>query len=206
MGVTSRLADWALMLDVTESGDVQELSWPLRFTPTGVDVDWNLEMRRHGQRVVVSLLARGVRAARAKELAQEAWLRVIQRHREGRLSELKLPGVVIAQANFLLLDERRRSEERYRLEPWGEEDAAPTGGGFEQQVLAREQLRTIQAVLDRAHPNAKRVFFSMFGGEPKSAQEIGEELGLSTQRVRQIVCELRQRIRLALEGSADRVP
>src|SRR5690606_16376892 len=104
MSVTSRLADWpSLGLEDPGAG---ELSWPLDWGAEKKEVDWNSEMRRHGQRVVVSLLARGLRPARAKELAQEAWMRVIERHREGRLAELKLPGVVITQANFLVLDER----------------------------------------------------------------------------------------------------
>lgn len=202
MSVTSRLADWpSLGLEDPGAG---ELSWPLDWGAEKKEVDWDSEMRRHGQRVVVSLLARGLRPARAKELAQEAWMRVIENHRGGRLTELKLPGVVITQANFLVLDERRRNEQRYPHDAWGEDATAPPGPpGLEQQVFAREQLRTIQRILDQSHPNARQVFFMMYGGEAKSAPEIAACLGLSVQRVRQIACELRHRIREALEGGQD---
>lgn len=192
MSVTSRVAPWPDLA-------LEELPWSKKAA-----VDWNAEMRRHGQRVVVSLLARGLRPARAKELAQEAWLRVIERHREGRWDELKLPGVVITQAHFLALDERRRNEQRYPHDSLHDETPFGESERFEQQVLAREQLRTIQRVLELAHPNARRVFDLMYGGEAKTAPEIAALLGLSVQRVRQIACELRQRIREALdvEGGA----
>jgi RNA polymerase sigma factor (sigma-70 family) len=169
------------------------------------EIDWDEKMRHHGRRVIVALLARGVPPERAKELAQEAWLRVIQAYRRGRLPELQLPGVVIAQANFLALDDRRRSERRYTHDPLdtiageGHDD----GRELEGQVAARQQLRIIQSVIDRAHPNARRVFERLYGGGAPSAAEIAEELGLSVQRVRQIACELRQRIRRELRGGFD---
>jgi RNA polymerase sigma-70 factor (ECF subfamily) len=165
-------------------------------------VDWDEKMRRHGRRVLVALIARGVAPERAKELAQEAWLRVIQAYRRGKLGELKLPGVVIAQANFLALDDRRRSERRFHYAPLeGEEE---DGRELEGQVAARQELRIIQSVIDRAHPNARRVFERLYGGSgAASAAEIAADLGLSVQRVRQIACELRQRIRRELRGGRD---
>jgi DNA-directed RNA polymerase specialized sigma subunit len=40
----------------------------------------------------------------------------------------------------------------------------------------------------------------MFGGNARPAADIAAELGLSVQRVRQIACELRKRIRDELGG------
>ena len=166
-------------------------------------VDWDEKMRRHGRRVIVALIAKGVAPERAKELAQEAWLRVIQAYRRGKLEELKLPGVVIAQANFLALDDRRRSEKRFTYDPVAGEDQHD-GRELEGQVAARQQLRIIQSVVDRAHPNARRVFERLYGGGgATSAAEIAADLGLSVQRVRQIACELRQKIRRELQGGRD---
>ncbi len=184
----------------------------LAFAPVDADacadlpaVDWDEKMRQHGRRVIVALLARGVPPERAKELAQEAWLRVIQAYRRGRLPELQLPGVVIAQANYLALDDRRRSERRFAHDPLDTLEADSHGDGreLETQVAARQQLRIIQSVIERAHPNARRVFERLYGGGAPSAAEIAEELGLSVQRVRQIACELRQRIRRELKGGRD---
>src|SRR5688500_4859484 len=62
---------------------------------------WARLIERHDHRVVVSLLARGVPLDRAKELAQETWLRLIENQRAGRLPALSLPGLAIVQAGFL---------------------------------------------------------------------------------------------------------
>lgn len=172
---------------------------------TPADVDWDAHMQRYGRRVVVSLLARGVLPERAKELAQDAWFRVIQAHRRGKLPELKVPGIVIKQAAFLLHDDRRRSSSRYAHEPIDEAaQPQPDEREFEAQLAARHQLRQVQAVIKDAHPNARRVFEMMYGGDAHSASEIAEALGLSVQRVRQIGCELRKTLRRELQTESGR--
>ena len=80
-------------------------------------IDWDAAMQTYGRRVVVSLIAKGALPERAKELAQDAWFRVIQNHRQGRLSEVKIPGVVIKQATFLWQDDRRRCSTRSHAPP-----------------------------------------------------------------------------------------
>ena len=198
------------------SPDAGELDWgPLRLlVPARAEadtapvpaVDWDEQLRRHGRRVIVALMGRGLRPARAKELAQDAWLRVIQNHRRGKLRELKVPGVVIAQANFLALDDRRRSEQRHSHDSLESSHEAATlaEDALEGRVAARHQLRKIQRVVERAHPNARRVFEMTYGGEARSAAEIAEALGLSLQRVRQITCELRKKIRTELSRGGIR--
>ena len=204
MKVSSKIASLAL-----ETSAVRESASPWTdaarrlLTDAPPAVDWDGQMRKHGRRVVVSLLARGVAPERAKELAQEAWLRVIQSYRRGRLSELKLPALVITQAQFLALDERRRSEHRYAYETVDDEAHGPIVGDqrqLEGQLEARQQLRIIQAVVARSHTNAQRVFALLYGGTGMSAAQIAEQLGISEQRVRQITCELRARIRRELQG------
>ena len=166
-------------------------------------LDWDAQMRQHGRKVVVALLARGIPLERAKELAQDAWMRVIENHRAGKLPQLQIPGVVIAQADFLARDDRRRTSRRQergmeslRVDP--DAKAAPTD--FEARLAARQQLRKIDDVLRGASENARRVFFMSFGSDARPAAEIADELGLSVQRVRQIACELRQRIRKEIGG------
>lgn len=163
------------------------------------DVPWDEMMRRHGRRVVVSLVGRGVPLERAKELAQDAWLRVIDRHRAGLFKELSLPGLVITQAGFLASDDVRREERRARLDrPRQEQAAANLTLDPEGQLNARQQLRTVRGVIDRASPNAQRVFALLYGEQAMTPTEVAQELGLSVQRVRQIVCELRKRMRAAI--------
>ena len=210
MKVSSRIfpgaADAAVEVEHPLEGAAQALrraaTWLGADAPRIPSVDWNAMMRRYGHRVVVSLVARGVAPERAKELAQDAWLRVIQSHRAGRLPELRLPGVVVTQAQYLALDEHRRSEHRYSYDSLSDEADAeplPDDRHLEHQIAARQQLRHVQAVVARAHPNAQRVFALLYGGSGLSASEIAEQLGLSVQRVRQIACELRQKIRRELE-------
>ncbi len=161
-------------------------------------VPWDDMMRRYGRRVVVALVARGIPLERAKELAQDAWLRVIDRHRAGHIRELSLPGLIITQAGFLARDDLRREQRRARLDEPRHQAADKVALDLEGQLTARQQLRTVRAVLDRASPNAQRVFTLLYGDRALTPTEAAAELDLSVQRVRQIVCELRKRMRAAL--------
>lgn len=162
------------------------------------EVPWDDMMRRHGRRVVVALVSRGVPLERAKELAQDAWLRVIDRHRAGLIPELQLPGLIITQASFLARDDMRREERRARLDEPRQLTARTVALDLEQQLDARQQLRVVRTVLDQASDNARRVFGLLYGERAMTPAEVAHELGLSVQRVRQIVCELRKRMRAEL--------
>ena len=172
------------------------------------EVPWNELMRKYGRRVVVSLVARGIPLERAQELAQEAWLKIVSQHRAGRLDRLEMPGIVVAQANFLARDEHRRRSRRAQLGalPLGDGEIADladamTGPDLERRVAARQSLRRVLAVVDRAYPNAQRVFHLLYGPDPHSPGQAAAKTGLSVQRVRQILCELRKAIREDLQPS-----
>lgn len=168
-------------------------------------VPWDQLIEQHSRRVVVALLARGVPLERAKDLADDAWVRIIQQHRAGRLPELKIPGIVIMQALFLARDAQRVAMRRANVETRLGGDLGIHGEtpDVEHQLLAREQLRRIEKVVEAASPTARRVFELSWGDANKSAEEVASEIGISLQRVRQITCELRKRIRTALGGPAD---
>jgi RNA polymerase sigma-70 factor (ECF subfamily) len=168
------------------------------------EVPWDELMRRHGRRVVVALVSRGIALERAKELAQDAWMRVIDRHRAGLIPELSLPGLIITQASFLARDDMRREGRRARLDEPRQQAAGDVALDLEQQLDARQQLRVVRSVLDRASPNARRVFTLLYGERAMSPTEVADELGLSVQRVRQIVCELRKRMRSELTDDFGR--
>lgn len=160
-------------------------------------VAWDALIEQHGRRVVVALLARGLGLERAKELADDAWVRIIQQHRAGRLPELKIPGIVIMQALFLARDAQRVSMRRAAVDAriGGDYGFSGSNDDVEEQILAREQLRRIAKVVEAASPTARRVFELSYGEPSSSAAEIAEAIGISVQRVRQITCELRKRIR-----------
>src|SRR4051812_21502419 len=62
---------------------------------------WNVLIKRHERRVLLMLLARGVRVDRAKDIVQDTWARLIAQQREGRFEWLDLPGLAVRQAMYL---------------------------------------------------------------------------------------------------------
>lgn len=160
---------------------------------------WNALVLRHNHRVVVALLARGVRVDRAKDLAQEAWIRLIERQREGRLSHLSLPGLAITQATFLALEEGRRTKRR-ELECAEELNLPDPAADAEAQLMTGERIARAEAVLSGCSPSARAVFRLVYGGDGLSHAEVAQHVGLSLQRVRQILCEVRKLLRSAMDG------
>ena len=169
---------------------------------------WSALVARHNQRVVVSLLARGVRVDRAKDIAQEAWISLVEQQRQGRLARLQLPGLAIAQAHFLALEAQRRDAAARRHDPIDEPSiaavlAAP-GCDAEARLLTEERVTRAVDVLSGCSSSAKKVFRLAYGGEGLSHAEVAQRVGLSLQRVRQILCEVRAKLRAALEGREER--
>src|SRR5262245_10499000 len=98
---------------------------------------WAALIERHDRKVVVALLGRGVPLERAREVAQEAWLRLMERQRAGRLTELMLPGLAIVQAAFLAANERRRDGYSAGAGALPEAAGGPT---LEEAAISRERL------------------------------------------------------------------
>jgi RNA polymerase sigma-70 factor (ECF subfamily) len=57
----------------------------------------------------------------------------------------------------------------------------------------------VVAELRRCPSRAQQVFREVYGPAEASHADVARRLGLSVQRVRQIVCEVRARLRRALE-------
>ncbi len=180
---------------------------------------WDELARRHTRRVIVSLLARGTPLDLAEDLAQEAWLRLIQQQRAGRLVELRLPGLAIAQAQWLARDVARTRMRREVLSGATVRSAGSPGpiafdsgavdpaSDPEEVASLRERIETIRTELARCPARAQQVFQEVYGPRQGTHAEVAEELGLSVQRVRQILCETRARLRRALtEREGGSVP
>ena len=155
----------------------------------------------------------GVRIDRAKDLAQEAWIRLVEQQRAGRLVELKLPGLAIAQAAFLSLEAARRDGVRggepMSIHGHGDErdergcpaiDIADPAADAEARLLTSERVACADKVLAGCSPSARAVFRLAYGGDGLSHADVAAQVGLSLQRVRQILCEVRAKLRDALEG------
>jgi RNA polymerase sigma factor (sigma-70 family) len=162
---------------------------------------WQEVIRTHNHRVVVYLLAMGLRADRASDIAQAAWVKLIESDRQGSFEHLELPGLAIAQARFLALDEIRRDRTDLRRagslaeDPSSRPEAAPSP---ELRLVAREQLARALETIAGCSDSARRVFRVLYEDPSISHADAAQRVGLSVQRVRQILCEVRKQLRTVL--------
>lgn len=194
------------LMPVVDAVAAPPAALPVAARALGGDVEaWNALIARHNRRVLVSLLARGIPVERAKDIAQEAWIRLIEQQRAGRLTHLSLPGLAIAQAAFLAFEAARKEASRMEMLSAGPEgvDYADPGADLETRIVGSERLARAERVLASCHKSAQTVFRLAYGPEPKSHVEIARVAGLSLQRVRQILCEVRKVLREALEEDDD---
>jgi RNA polymerase sigma-70 factor (ECF subfamily) len=162
---------------------------------------WDALVLRHQRRVVVSLLARGIPMDRAKELAQETWLRLFEQCRRGKLESLTLPGLAIRQAHFLAMEDLRRDRREVPRLPLDVAalEAVPSGEPDpEARALGREAAERARLVVSTCSANARKIVELAYGDETLSHREIAERVGLSLQRVRQTIHEVRRKLRASL--------
>jgi RNA polymerase sigma-70 factor (ECF subfamily) len=165
---------------------------------TGDRQAWDAIIARHNGRLVAFLVARGTPLARARELAHDTWILLMNRQREGKLHALKLPAFAFQQAMWLGLDELRRER---GTRAWDDAepraDEAPTSEAI---VLSRQQLARVRAELSRCSESEQRVFRLLYEHPELSHREAARRLNLSEQRVRQVACEVRKRLRAVMEA------
>jgi DNA-directed RNA polymerase specialized sigma24 family protein len=157
---------------------------------------WDDAIRRFDRQVFLSVLALGVNPDRAREISQAAWTKLIERHATGGLAELELPGLAIRQARFLGLNELARTKVEKRVLSAVPDDAPSID--VERQVDSRAQVEKVLAALATCSPTARRVFRLVYATRGGSPAHAAKEVGLSLQRVRQILCETRAHIRKSL--------
>lgn len=157
---------------------------------------WQARISRHDHVVVLALLSKGLRLHDARDLSQEAWTRLIEADRRGRLERVELPGLAIRQAMFLL-SERRRGEGRRPEAPLDDAAEVPTAGVPDAIAEARQHLGLIAATLEQVPPRGREVLSSHLSSAEGHVEQAAR-IGLSVQRFRQVLCEVRARLREAL--------
>jgi RNA polymerase sigma-70 factor (ECF subfamily) len=134
-------------------------------------------------------------------------MRLIEQQRAGRLTQLVLPGLAIAQAAFFSLESARRESSRHEPLPLDgvreATDLVDPAADAEARLVSGERLERAEQVLSRCSASARAVFQLAYGGEGLSHAQVAEKVGLSLQRVRQILCEVRKELRTALEGDGQ---
>lgn len=158
---------------------------------------WDAAIRQHDRRVYLSVLALGLAPDRAREIAQAAWARLIEQRARGALGELELPGLAIRQARFLALNELRRAKLETRTLAAVPDQAPPADA--ERVVGSREEIARVLGALATCPPTARKVFRLVYATPGGTAASAAKELGLSLQRVRQILCETRAHLRRAID-------
>ena len=162
---------------------------------------WDDAIRRHDRRVYLSVLALGLAPDRAREVVQATWTRLIEQHARGALEQLDFPGLAIRQARFFALNEHARVKIETRV--LAAVPDAPAQPDVDRVVASRRELERVLDALATCSPTAKKVFRLVYATPGGSAASAAQEVGLSLQRVRQILCETRTHIRRAMEGSHD---
>jgi RNA polymerase sigma factor (sigma-70 family) len=158
---------------------------------------WDAAIRQHDRRVYLSVLALGLAPDRAKEIAQSAWTRLMEKHAAGAIGELELPGLAIRQARFLALNEYARAKTEKRV--LAAVPDAPQSADVERAVASKAELARVLAALETCSPTARKVFRLVYATPGGDAASAARTIGLSLQRVRQILCETRAHIRNTIE-------
>jgi RNA polymerase sigma-70 factor (ECF subfamily) len=167
---------------------------------------WDGIVRRYSHQVRLALLARGVALDAADDLVQETWMRLVQQQRAGRLRTLELPGLAIAQAGWLALEVQRTVARRAALAQFAPapaleiEAVADTGAEADPAAVAlrHERAVLVSRALTACTPREREVFAAAYGREARAHADVARATGLSVQRVRQLLCNARARVRRAL--------
>lgn len=157
---------------------------------------WSALVEGHSHRVRVALLADGVGLDDARELVQATWALLWEKHRAGQLPRLELPGLAISQARFLAMAQRRRSARTVDDAP---EQPIPSAA----PRLEAAQLIARAEVALRARSALQQRVFRLAVDEQRPHVEISLEVGLSLQRVRQILWEVRRALRVAIDAPSQ---
>jgi RNA polymerase sigma factor (sigma-70 family) len=158
---------------------------------------WDDAVRHHDRRVYLSVLALGLSPDRAREIVQATWARLIEQHAAGALTQLDFPGLAIRQARFLALNELSRKKVEMRVLAAVPE--SPAEPDVDRVVASRQEMERVLDALATCSPTAKQIFRLVYATPGGNCASAAQAVGLSLQRVRQILCETRNHIRRALE-------
>ena len=82
------------------------------------------------------------------------------------------------------------------------DDIAQASADPVRALIARRDVEIALRVLATCSASAQAVFRALYDDPPPSHDVVAKRVGLSVQRVRQILCEVRKKIREALEKTS----
>jgi RNA polymerase sigma factor (sigma-70 family) len=160
--------------------------------------------REHNRMLVGYLRSRLGSEQEAKEVAQEAYVRVLQLHEPGAPGLLR--AYLFKTAANLAVDRLRHRRVRQRSEeqPQLFEELNPTGGELDdpaEQLLAREQADQLLRILQELPAKCQQVM-NLHRFEGASQRDVSLRLGISERMVRRYVTYAMVYCRLRLDGMA----
>lgn len=155
---------------------------------------------QHNRTLVNFLVARLGNESEAKEVAQEAYVRLLQLHEPGAVSFLRAYLFRVA-ANIALDRIRRRAVSERFDDTYADEDLTTTLGP-DREVQATQSLAVVrQALLEL--PARHRRAFLLQRFEDKSTTEIGRLLGIKERQARYYISHAVAYCRLRLDGLSE---
>jgi RNA polymerase sigma factor (sigma-70 family) len=155
--------------------------------------------REHNRALVLFLTSRLRDMQAAREVAQEAYVRVLQLESPSAVSFMR--AYLFKVAGNLAIDRLRRQQSSARLDPVEclenfLDEATP-----ERAVIAREELERLAQLIGELPPKYQQAF-RLHRVEEESFDEIGRRMGLKERMVRRYVtCSLLY-LRLRREGAS----
>lgn len=161
---------------------------------------WAQAYAQHHHTVVLAMLANGVRLDEARELAHDAWARIFEQTQIGKVTNVELPGLIIRQAYFLWVESRRRESTRGQRNGTLDEAKAVADPRStpEDTVSGRELLGAVQQVMAAASPRQRSVLSAVVTSPGAQHADLAKHEGVSLQRFRQVLCEVRSQLRAAV--------
>lgn len=156
----------------------------------------NRLFQEHNRSLISFLVTRLRSVHDARDVAQEAYVRLLQLDRPGAVSLLR--SYLFRTAANLAVDRlRRRSvRERASIELFDEISGRET---LEQTVLARQELERVRAALEQLPPKTRRAFvLHVIDGVP--TPEVARLMGLKERMVRLHVSRALTRCKESLNG------
>lgn len=147
---------------------------------------------QQGTPLVKYLTARFKNVDEAKEIAQEAWLRVFRLEHPEELENAK--AFLFQTASNLSIDRMRRTSLERQYDVAGDEPVQ----SVEATVVAQETLQTIEASLFEL-PSKCRQAFVMHRQKNMSYPVIAQQLGVSTSMVEKYIIQALKHFRNKLE-------
>ncbi len=153
--------------------------------------------RDHNRSLVLFLASRLKDMQAAREVAQEAYVRVLELESPGAVSFLR--GYLFKVASNLAIDRLRRQQSRTRLEPVQHSEDFLDPATPERAVIAGDELTFLGKVISEL-PVKYQQAFRLYRVEEESFAEIARQMGLKDRMVRRYVTNALLYLRLRREG------